>query len=137
MRMLSRDSFYVPEVEVLRGVQAWLEADYQLRFEKFAALVASSSLPSVSVSSDEQQQLKGHITMTNAPLCSSVARKVQLTGHTLFPSTRSNSSESLFSSASTSDSVASGGMSIQLPLIISHPSISILFPNWASSPVST
>ncbi|KAL5967683.1 BTB/POZ domain-containing protein 9 [Taenia solium] len=109
LRMLSRDSFYVPEVEVLRGVQAWLEADYQSRFEKFAALVASSSLPSVSISSDDQQQLKGQTTTTNAPLCSPVARKVQLTGHTLFPSTRSNSSESLFSSASTSDSVASGG----------------------------
>ncbi|KAH9280028.1 BTB/POZ domain-containing protein 9 [Echinococcus granulosus] len=117
VRMFSRDSFYVPEVEVLRGVQAWLEADYHSRFEKFAALIASSSLPSVSVSSDDQQQqqqLKLQTTTANtfllpAPPCSPVARKIQLTGHALLPSTRSNSSESLFSSASTPDSVTSGG----------------------------
>ncbi|KAL5108285.1 BTB/POZ domain-containing protein 9 [Taenia crassiceps] len=109
VRMISRDSFYVPEVEVLRGVQAWLEADYQSRFEKFAALVASSSLPSVSVSSEDRQQIKGQTATANAPLCSPVARKVQISGHTAFPSTRSNSSESLFSSASTSDSVTSIG----------------------------
>uniref|UniRef100_A0A5K3G048 BTB domain-containing protein n=1 Tax=Mesocestoides corti TaxID=53468 RepID=A0A5K3G048_MESCO len=113
IRMLSRDSFYIPEVAVLHAVQAWLDADYQARLSKFATLCAPSSSLSVSVSSplghDEQQQLKYPTLAANAvlsapPTLPPVGRK-----HPLVPGTRSNSSESLFSSASTSDSVASCG----------------------------
>ncbi|KAM7542931.1 hypothetical protein Aperf_G00000007254 [Anoplocephala perfoliata] len=106
VRMLSRDSFYLPEVEILRGVQAWLEADYQSRFEKYAALIASSSRR-MSVSSDEQQQQQQQQPKDQtilAPNCASAGKKNQ----GLLPATRSNSSESLFSSASTSDSITSG-----------------------------
>lgn len=119
--MLSRDSFYVPEIEILRGVQAWLEADSQSRFEKIVTLIGSPH--SVSLSSNEQQQqqlTKSRFTLTSAttslisstPLNCPIWRKNQFPTNGLVSATRSNSSESLFSSASTSDSATSGGMSV-------------------------
>nr|CDS33495.1 BTB (POZ) domain containing 9 [Hymenolepis microstoma] len=106
VRMLSRDSFYIPEIEILRGVQAWLEADYQSRFEKSTAIVASSSSPSVSVSFVDQQQHQVQQFPKDPTLLASMTLKKN---SGLLPATRSNSSESLFSSASTSDSGTSVG----------------------------
>lgn len=114
IRMLSRDSFYLPEMEILRGVLAWLEADFQSRSEKYTALLASSfSLPSDSSASVDKPAASNAntATVTMVPLSSPLARKSQFSGHTHMPGTRSNSSESLFSSASTSDSVTSSGKS--------------------------
>ncbi|KAM3176902.1 hypothetical protein ACTXT7_005598 [Hymenolepis weldensis] len=109
VRMLSRDSFYLPEVEIFRGVQAWLEADYQSRFEKYATLVASSSSPAVSVSFDDQQQQVQQFSKDQTLLAPMTLKK----SSGLLSATRSNSSESLFSSASTSDSGTSGGAKLK------------------------
>ncbi|VUZ56121.1 unnamed protein product, partial [Hymenolepis diminuta] len=105
VRMLSRDSFYLPEVEIFRGVQAWLEADYQSRFEKYATLVASSSSPSVSISFDDHQQQVQQFSKDQTLLAPMTLKK----SSGLLPATRSNSSESLFSSASISDSGTGSG----------------------------